>query len=199
MQYIQSVEEYDRKHLIISFCMLKEKKTTFKEFMARRTRSGWLVQWLVPWSCNPWVAGAILHWWDNEPHRDKTNKMACAPSEDSDQRIRPVWSVFAVRLNKARILSYPLSAQRRLWSDWADALADLSLCWAHMPFCWFCHDAAQMEVPSYPQQNLAISETQIFSTEQNKTAKILKLQDKRTDAEQWSIQTHNHTMQSSKP
>ena len=26
----------------------------------------------------------------------------------------------------------------------ADAQADLSLRWAHMPFCWFCHEAAQM-------------------------------------------------------
>ena len=29
-------------------------------------------------------------------------------------------------------------------SDWADAQADLSLRWAHMPFCWFCHEAAHM-------------------------------------------------------
>ena len=50
--------------------------------------------------------------------------------------------VFAVLLKKAMILSYPLSAQRRLCSDWADAQADLSLRWAYMPFCWFCHDAA---------------------------------------------------------
>ena len=28
------------------------------------------------------------------------------------------------------------------WSDWADAQADPSLRWAHMPFYWFCHDAA---------------------------------------------------------
>ena len=33
--------------------------------------------------------------------------------------------------------------QGGLWSDWADAQADLSLCWPHMPFCWFCHEAAQ--------------------------------------------------------
>ena len=26
-----------------------------------------------------------------------------------------------------------------------DAQADLSLRWAHMPFCWFCHEAAQCE------------------------------------------------------
>ena len=69
----------------------------------------------------------------NEPHRDKTNKMACAPSEDSDQPGHPpsLIRVFAVRMKKAWVLSYPISAQRRLWSDWADAQADLSLSWAH--------------------------------------------------------------------
>ena len=35
--------------------------------------------------------------------------------------------VFAVRLKKARILSYPLSSQRRLRSDWVDVQADPSL------------------------------------------------------------------------
>ena len=29
---------------------------------------------------------------ENEPPHDKTNRMACVPSEDSDQGIRPVWS-----------------------------------------------------------------------------------------------------------
>ena len=43
--------------------------------------------------------------------------------------IRPIWSVFAVRMKKAWILSYPLSTQRRLWSDWVDAQADVSLHW----------------------------------------------------------------------
>ena len=64
-----------------------------------------------------------------EPPRDKTSKMACAPSEDSDQPGHPpsLIRVFAVRLKKARILSYPLSAKRRLCSDWADTQADLSL------------------------------------------------------------------------
>ena len=51
-------------------------------------------------------------------------------------------SVFAVRMKKAWVFSYPLSAQRRLWSDWTDAQADLSLRWAHMPFCRFCHALA---------------------------------------------------------
>ena len=43
-------------------------------------------------------------------------------------------------------LSYPLSALRRLGSDWADAQADLSLRWAHNQFCWFCHEAAQLSL-----------------------------------------------------
>ena len=34
-------------------------------------------------------------------------------------------------MKKAWVLSYPLSAQRRLWSVWVDAQADLSLRWAH--------------------------------------------------------------------
>ena len=45
--------------------------------------------------------------------------------------------VFAVRRKKAWVLNYPLSAQRRLWSDWADAQADLSLRWAHTHFVSF--------------------------------------------------------------
>ena len=82
-----------------------------------------------------------------EPHRDKTNKMAFAPSKDSDQSGNPLSliRVFAIRLKKARSHSYPLSAQRILWSDWADVQADLSLRWAQS-FCWFGHDAAHMYI-----------------------------------------------------
>ena len=35
------------------------------------------------------------------------------------------------------VLSYPLSAQRRRWSDWVDAQAGLSLRWAHSHFIGF--------------------------------------------------------------
>ena len=64
------------------------------------------------------------------PH-DKTNKIMFAPSEDSDQPGHPLSliRVFAVRMKKPWILSYPLSTQQRLWSECADAQADLSLCW----------------------------------------------------------------------
>ena len=42
----------------------------------------------------------MSRWRWNEPHRDKTNKMGCAPSEDSDQPGHPpsLIRVFAVRL-----------------------------------------------------------------------------------------------------
>ena len=75
----------------------------------------------------------------NEPPHDKTNKMACAPSEDSDQpgHLPTLIRFFAVCMKKVWVLSYPLSAQQRLWSDWADAQADLSLRWEHSHFVGF--------------------------------------------------------------
>ena len=36
-----------------------------------------------------------------------------------------------------------LHADSKDWSVWADAQADLSLCWALRSFCWFCHAAIQ--------------------------------------------------------
>ena len=75
----------------------------------------------------------------NEPPHDKSKKMACAPSEDSDQPGHPpsLIKVSAVRMKKAWVLSYPLSTQWSLRSDWADAQADLSLRWAHSHFDGF--------------------------------------------------------------
>ena len=59
-----------------------------------------------------------------EPRHDKTNKVACASRKDSDQlgHAPSLIRVFAVRMKKAWILSFPLSAQRRLggypgWSE----------------------------------------------------------------------------------
>ena len=53
-----------------------------------------------------------------EPQHDKTNKMTCAPREDSDQPRHPpsLIRVFAVCMKKPSVLSYPLGAQQRLWS-----------------------------------------------------------------------------------
>ena len=80
-----------------------------------------------------------------DPRLDKSNKIICASSEDSDQPGHPPSPirVSAVHLKQNWVLSYPLSAQRRLWSDWADAQADLSLRWAQKSFCWVCHEVAQ--------------------------------------------------------
>ena len=69
----------------------------------------------------------------------KPTKRNAAPSEDSDQPGHPpiLIRVFTVRMKKAWVLIYPLSAQRRLWSDWVDAQVDLSLRWAHSHFVDF--------------------------------------------------------------
>ena len=74
--------------------------------------------------------------------------MACAPSKDSDQpgHLPSLIRVFAVHMKKTWVLNYPLSAQQRLWSDWADAQVYLSLYWAHMPFCRFCHTLAHFMI-----------------------------------------------------
>ena len=86
------------------------------------------------------TADSILHYyvylWATTWRNQQTE---CAPSEDSDQPGHPpsLIKVFAVRIQKAWVLSFPLSAQRRLWSDWADAQADLSLRWAHSHFVGF--------------------------------------------------------------
>ena len=100
----------------------------------------------------------VAHTFVYEPPHDKTNKMACAPSEDSDQPGHPpsLIRVFAVHIKKAWVLSYPLSTQRRLWSDWADAQAHLSLRWAQSNFVGFvmswlisCHTASSIVNKSF--------------------------------------------------
>ena len=58
--------------------------------------------------------------------------------------ICPVWSVFAERSMGSWGPTLSSWGQRRLWADWMDALSDLSIRWVHMPFCWFCHEVAQI-------------------------------------------------------
>ena len=65
-----------------------------------------------------------------EPEHDKTNKMICAPIEDSAHP-RSLIRVFAVRF---------------MGSQGQNVQADLSLRWAHMSFCWFCHAAADLHL-----------------------------------------------------
>ena len=81
------------------------------------------------------------------PH-DKTNEMACVPSEDSDQpgHLPSLIRVFAVCMKKAWVLSYPLNAQWKFWSDWVDAQGDLNLCCSHKSSCRFCHVLAHISL-----------------------------------------------------
>ena len=86
------------------------------------------------------VSITFLHTFNTfEPH-DKTNKVVCAPREDSDQSGHPpcLIRVFAVRTKKTWFLRYPLSAQRRLWSE--SSLDAQSFFFFF--FFWFCHEAA---------------------------------------------------------
>ena len=96
----------------------------------------------------------------NEPHHDKTNKMTVRPAKTQiSLGIRPVWSESSLCAQWVANDPSFLHADSEDWSDWtdaqanlslrsdwSDAQANLSLRWAHMPFRWFCHEAAQMHV-----------------------------------------------------
>ena len=78
-----------------------------------------------------------------EPVHDKSNKMTCAPSDNSDQpRHRPslirVFNVAHLVTTDSRLLHVDSED-----SDQTDSQFDLSFRWAHMIFCWFCHALAQ--------------------------------------------------------
>ena len=82
----------------------------------------------------------------NELEHDKTNKMTCAPSEDSDQPGH-LPSLISLRCLHEGTMGHTLPTEctgktliRLCW--WAQA--DLSLSWAHMSFCWFCRPVTQI-------------------------------------------------------
>ena len=90
-----------------------------------------LMNWLVreasssnPHNVNEMLTIGMSQTAEHEPLHDKTNKMACAASEDSDQPGHPpsLIRVFAVRMMKALTLSYPGKTLIRLggcpgWSE----------------------------------------------------------------------------------
>ena len=74
----------------------------------------------------------------HELWHDETNKMSVCPAKTQiSLGICPVWSVFAVPLMGSYGPKLSSCGQRRLWSDWVDAQADLSLRWAHSHFVGF--------------------------------------------------------------
>ena len=90
-----------------------------------------------------WFSHALAHLCFMSRRTTKPTKCPVRPAKTQiSMGICPVWSVFAICMKKPWVLSYPMSAQRRFWSDWVDAQTDLSLRWAHRPHCWFCHAAA---------------------------------------------------------
>ena len=80
----------------------------------------------------------ILNKTRHEPRHDKTNKMSVCPAKTKiSLGIRPDWSESSLCAEwVAEDLSF-LHADNKDWSDWADAQADLSLCWAHSHFVGF--------------------------------------------------------------
>ena len=72
--------------------------------------------------------------------------MTYVSGEDSDQLGHPpslirVFNVRSIGSWGPNVSSY---GQQRLWSDWVDAQADLSLCCAHSSFHWLCQAVAHM-------------------------------------------------------
>ena len=77
----------------------------------------------------------------------KSTKWHVRPAKTQiSQGIRRVWSEPSLCAQWVAKDPRFLRADSGDWSDWADAQADLSLCWAHMSFCWVCHEVAHMSV-----------------------------------------------------
>ena len=68
-------------------------------------------------------------------------------------------------MKKAWVLSYPLSAQRRLWSDWADAQADLSLRWVHSHIVGFFMSRLISSSCNYERKKSVFKECRLTRTE----------------------------------
>ena len=96
-----------------------------------------------------WVAT-----WQNQQNE-------CAPNEDSDQPGHPpsLIKVFALRSLGPKVSS---CGQRRLWSDWADAQADLGLRWVHSHFVGFsCRGSYQVTIVLY-LSGITVSRKQVL-------------------------------------
>ena len=105
-----------------------------KKTILESLNCNWFPHFLVLW--DHWFQAWVSRIWAATCQNQQSE---CAPSKDSDQPGHPpsLIRVFAVRMKKSWVLNYPLSGQRRLWSDWADAQADLSLHWVHTYFVGF--------------------------------------------------------------
>ena len=84
---------------------------------------------------------------NNEPPHEKSSKICMCPAKTQiSLGIRPVWSESSLCAEWVAEDPSFLHADSEDTDQWVDAQADLSLCWAHMPFCWFCHELAQSKI-----------------------------------------------------
>ena len=132
-----SYEQSNRKYA-------KTKVSSYAQTYVHHDTLFWWIFCLFPKEKTNNLFGIIFPEWvrkwisnDMSPNMTKPTKWVCA-----QRKLRSAWAsdlnrVFAVRIEKAWVLTYPLSAQQRLWSDWADAQADLILRWAHTHFVGF--------------------------------------------------------------
>ena len=101
----------------------------------------WMLLFLKFWSQTASILGNQL----GRLMTKQTKWYVCPAKTQISLGIRTVWSESSLSAwRQAWVFSYPLSAPWRLWSDWPDAQADLSLRWALMSLCWFCRAAAHL-------------------------------------------------------
>ena len=125
------------------------------------------------------------HWLWAATWQNKQNEFA--PSEDSDKPGHPpsLIRVFAVRSVGSWGPKLSSCGQRRLWSDWADAQADLSLRWAHSYIVGFVmsrllcvlyrRNITPMVCKSYFQRSCLVEDMSILSIVSKKPTKTVCL------------------------
>ena len=107
-------------------------------FIIKLFTSNSLLQLDLVCSCHKAAVKPVCACWFELPH-DKTNKMTVCPAKTQiSLGTCPVWSESSMSAWRNIGSSATQWAHCEDWSDWADAQADLSLCWAHRSFCWFC-------------------------------------------------------------
>ena len=120
--------KWAEKHLGLSAATFKVKNSSLPWPVARNSLMNWANSEVPDHTAAEDGVQKMAIPANEPPHGKKNNKMASVPNEDSDLPWHQpsLIRVSVVCMTKAWVLSYLLSTQRRLWSDWADAQADLS-------------------------------------------------------------------------
>ena len=108
-----------------------------------------------------WMYGYIFFW---------------EPGHSLPTNIRAGWLESSLSIWRRFQPSATESARWRLWSDFANAQADLSLRWAHMQSCRKCYAAAEINL-YFVIIILAVSQS--FTIEYNITKKEVKIKKKK--------------------